>query len=228
MSPTSRALFNKVFAQSPIRPLQQHMAKAHACAESLLPFFEAVLAEDWDQAASLQASISAQERQADDLKRELRLNLPKGIFMPVPRSDVLELLRRQDNVANKAKDIAGLMLGRQMHIPPSLATRFGHYLQRAVDASTQANQAINELDELLETGFRGNEVTLVESMIQQLDKIEHDNDEMQIVLRRDLFDMEKDLAPVDVMFLYKIIDRIGELADCAQQVGGRLQMLLAR
>ena len=36
------------------------------------------------------------------------------------------------------------------------------------------------------------------------------------------------MPPVDVMFLYKIIDRIGELADCAQKVGSRLQLLIAR
>jgi uncharacterized protein Yka (UPF0111/DUF47 family) len=31
-----------------------------------------------------------------------------------------------------------------------------------------------------------------------------------------------------VMFMYNIIDWIGELADCAQRVGSRLQILLAR
>jgi uncharacterized protein Yka (UPF0111/DUF47 family) len=30
------------------------------------------------------------------------------------------------------------------------------------------------------------------------------------------------------MFLYRIIEEVGELADRAQRVGGQLQMLLAR
>ncbi|HBP75141.1 MAG TPA: phosphate transport regulator, partial [Alcanivorax sp.] len=37
-----------------------------------------------------------------------------------------------------------------------------------------------------------------------------------------------ELPPVDVIFLYKIIEWIGDLADRAQKVGGRLQLLLAR
>ena len=37
-----------------------------------------------------------------------------------------------------------------------------------------------------------------------------------------------ELPPVDVIFLYKIIDWIGDLANRAQTVGGRLQILIAR
>jgi uncharacterized protein Yka (UPF0111/DUF47 family) len=43
-----------------------------------------------------------------------------------------------------------------------------------------------------------------------------------------LFDLEQDLPPIDAIFLYQIIDMIGELADLAEGVGGRLQLLLAR
>jgi hypothetical protein len=37
-----------------------------------------------------------------------------------------------------------------------------------------------------------------------------------------------DLNPVDVMFLYHIIDWVGDLADLAERVGARLEILLAR
>jgi len=72
------------------------------------------------------------------------------------------------------------------------------------------------------------EVNLVEKMINQLDAIEDDTDSMQIVLRRDLLALESELNPVDVMFLYQIIDWVGDLADLAERVGARLEILLAR
>ena len=81
---------------------------------------------------------------------------------------------------------------------------------------------------MLETGFRGREVELVEKMINQLDEIEDDTDSMQIVLRKDLLALESELNPVDVMFLYQIIDWVGDLADLAECVGARLEILLAR
>ncbi|MGA1562487.1 MAG: DUF47 family protein, partial [Gammaproteobacteria bacterium] len=72
------------------------------------------------------------------------------------------------------------------------------------------------------------EVRLVEKMLTELNTIESDTDAMEIQLRADLLRIERDLPPVDVMFLYKIIDETGELADLAQRVGGRIQLMLAR
>ena len=43
-----------------------------------------------------------------------------------------------------------------------------------------------------------------------------------------LAQLETELPPIDVMFLYKIIDWTGDLGDRAQQVGSRLELLLAR
>jgi uncharacterized protein Yka (UPF0111/DUF47 family) len=53
-------------------------------------------------------------------------------------------------------------------------------------------------------------------------------DRLQIEVRRGLFKVEKEMPPVDVMFLYQIINWIGEVADRAQRVGYRLEQLLAR
>jgi predicted phosphate transport protein (TIGR00153 family) len=219
---------SRIFSSSPVKPMQHHMEKVVACVSKLQPFFDAVVKGDWDQAGEIQQAISGLENEADDIKRDIRLHLPKGIFMPVSRVDLLEMLRIQDTVANKAKDIAGLMLGRKMDIPHEISGEMVEFVNRSVEATNQARTAINELDELFETGFRGAEVELVESMIKRLDAIEKQNDEQQIKLRASLFALEETLNPVQVMFLYKIIDWIGEIADRSQRVGSRLEYLLAR
>lgn len=225
MIPTS---ILKLFGRSPISPLQKHMAEVHECTETLQEFFVAVFEGDWDKAETVQAKIASLEKKADAIKRDIRLNIPKSIFLPVSRSDLLDLLTAQDRVANKAKDIAGIILGRKMQFPLDLQPQIMNFLERSLAASTQANKAISELDELLEAGFRGSEVAIVEEMLDKLDQIETETDSLQISVRRSLYKLEKDLHPVDVMFLYKIIEWIGELADRAQHAGGRLQLLLAR
>lgn len=217
-----------VFAKSPIKPLEKHIRMVTKCCHKLTPFFEAVEAQDWTKAAKFRKQLSKLEQDADALKRELRLGLPGGLFMPVDRADLLELLTQQDRIANKAKDIAGRVLGRKLEIPEVLRETFDAYLARCLDAADKAADAINELDDLLETGFRGREVELVEKMIHQLDEIENDTDTMQIALRGDLLKIEDSLKPVDVMFLYQIIEWVGDLADLAERVGARLEILLAR
>lgn len=221
------SIFN-MFGPSPIRPIEQHMRKAHLCAKQLYPFFEAVLQKDWEGASAVKKRIVAIEKEADLIKRDLRLHLPPGLFLPVARTDLLELLSAQDRIPNKAEDIAGLIIGRQMSIPEELHSVLMSFLHRCIDASNQACKAINELDELLETGFRGSEVKIVEEMIMTLDEIEQDSDEKLADIRHRIFDLEKDLSALDVIFLYKLVQWIGDLADHAQTVGGRLQILIAR
>jgi predicted phosphate transport protein (TIGR00153 family) len=102
------------------------------------------------------------------------------------------------------------------------------FVKSCVDTSAQAQTAINELDELVETGFRGREVELVESMITKLDELESKTDKIQVEVRGKMFAIEKGLDPIDVMFIYRIVEWVGELADLAQRVGSRLEIMLAR
>ncbi len=217
-----------LFASSPMKPMQKHMEKVQQCVDLLPGFFEAVFAKDWEVVEKAQKNISILENEADDMKKELRLNLPKGLFMPVERTDLLALLSSQDKIANKSKDIAGLITGRRMIFPTEIEADLKSFLARSIDASHQAGLAIEQLDELLESGFKGKEVTIAEDMIEQLDEIENDVDMLQIKIRRKLFQIEASLAPIDVMFMYKVIERIGGLSDLSQQVGQRLELLLAR
>jgi predicted phosphate transport protein (TIGR00153 family) len=217
-----------VFAKSPIKPLEKHIRLVAKCCNQLIPFFAACTEQDWTTAKKVCKRLSKLEQDADVLKRQLRLELPGGLFMPVDRADLLELLTQQDKIANKAKDIAGRILGRKLEIPGVIHASFGLYLQRCIDATEKAADAINELDDLLETGFRGREVDLVEKMINQLDEIEDDTDIMQIKIRHDLMAIEDTLNPIDAIFLYQIIEWVGDLADLAERVGARLEILLAR
>lgn len=217
-----------LFASSPIRPMQDHMAKVHECASQLTAFFTATIEGDWQQAEIIKDSIRRLENEADTLKHDLRMHLPKGLFLPVARTDLLAMLSKQDKIANVARDIAGLVFGRKMQFPTSVNSDLLGLIQRSIDASAQAFKAISELDELLATGFRGREATLVEELIEQLDKIENDTDELQRQLLFKIFEQETELPPINVMFMYKVIQQLGDLADSAQSVGSRLEMTIAR
>ena len=216
-----------IFGSSPVMPLEKHVNVAYQCTKELNTFFAAVVKENWKQASKSRDKISELEHEADNLKKEIRLHLPKSLFMPVPREDLLELLLVQDKMANRTKDVSGLVFGRKMKIPAAIADDFLEFVSRNVDAAKQARKSVRELDELFTTGFRGAEVSLVESMIEELDQIETDTDDRQAALRAALFEIEDELEPVNVMFLYRVIELTGEIADMAERVGRRLELLLS-
>ncbi len=220
--------FSGIFARSPVNPLQNHMAKVQAAISELEALFEATIEGDFNTANATRDRIVELEHEADVLKKELRLHLPKGMFLPVARGDILNILSVQDRIANRSKDIAGIVTNRRITIPEPIAADFMQLLRRSVDASNQAQVAINELDELVETGFRGGEVKLVEKMLNELDEIEGDTDRLEREIQQKLFEIETTLPPVEVVFLYQLVDWVGDLADLAQQVGNRLQLMLAR
>jgi predicted phosphate transport protein (TIGR00153 family) len=220
--------FSKIFGRSPFVAMQGHMEIVDQCVHQLSPFFKAILKGDHVQAKEVNKEIGKLENKADVLKKKLRLQMPKGLFMPVERRDLLELLLVQDKAANKAKDISGIIVGRKMTFPQAMAELLPAYVKRCEDACKQAKVVINELDELVETGFAGKEVEIVASIINELDVIEKDTDKMQIKIRAALMKVEKDLPPVDVIFYYKIIEGIGEVADISQRIGSRVELLLAK
>lgn len=217
-----------LFGRSPITPLQEHMYRVYMGIKHLTPLIEGMIASDKDKILAAQKEIVDGEHDADEMKKELRTHLPKGLFMPVDRRDVLDVLLRQDIIANQAKDVASLIVGRKMQLPAEMNEPFLAYTNRCIDTVKQALQTINELDELVETGFRGLEVDRVEQMLVELGNIESETDDMQQDLRNTLFKLEADLAPVDVIFTYRLIDWVGSVADNAERVGSRLSLMLAR
>lgn len=216
-----------IFGSSPVQPLEKHIDTSYRCAKQLRAFFRAVVKEDWDTATSVRSEIERLEHEADDLKKAIRLSLPKSLFMPVPRQDLLELLLVQDKIANRTKDVSGIVIGRRMQIPAEIAEQFLDFVDRNVDAAKQARKSVRELDDLFTVGFRGAEVDLVTALIEELDRIETDTDDKQAALRAALFKIEKDMDPIDAVFMYKVIELTGEIADMAERVGRRLELLLS-
>ncbi len=216
-----------IFGSSPVEPLEKHIDIAYRCAKKLRPFFKAVIDGDEERMAECRLQIEALEHEADDLKKDIRMHMPKSLFMPVPREDLLELLLVQDKIANRAKDASGVVMGRNMRIPEPIADKFKEFVDSSIAAAKQARKSVRELDELFTAGFKGAEVSLIAELSEQLDEMETKTDQKQTEIRSALFKIEKTLDPIDAMFLYEVIQLMGEIADMAERVGRRLELLLS-
>ena len=220
--------FTKLFGQSPFTALQKHMQAVLECARDVQPLIDALVAGDQEKVVELKDAIFEKEAEADRIKHELRASLPKSLFMPVDRRDLLEVLQLQDTIANTAQDIAGLLFERRMDIPGFLREPLTVLTARCIDTVEHSATVINELDELIAIGFRGREVERVDKMLEELNRIEDETDELGIALARALFNHEKELDPVSVMMWYQIIEWVGDLADYAEKVGDHLRLLIAK
>ena len=224
----SKHTISDLISRSPFGPIQVHMEKSKECAEELLVFLDAVIDNDWNNANTSRKKIKALEKDADKLKAETRDLLPKGMFLFVPRGDLLDLIGLADEIPNTIKDISGLVYGRQIVIPSQISASFKEFASEAVEIVSTAALAVDQLSEVSRLAFGSRASDALEKIISKLDSLEAESDKSEVTVRRQLFDIEKDLPPVDVMFLYDVINKIGELADRAEQVGHRLTLIAVR
>ena len=217
-----------LFGKSPFTALQTHMREVVDCARDVRPLIQALADSDQAEVDKIKNRIFEREAKADEIKNELRLHLPKSLFMPVDRRDLLEILHLQDTIANRAQDIAGLLFERKMTIPPFMQEPLIALTARCIDTCEHSLSVIEELDELLALGFRGREAEKVNDMLKELNDIEDETDELGIALARALFEHEDEMKPVSVMMWYQLIEWIGDLADYAEKVGDRLRLLIAK
>lgn len=226
----------KIFAKSPIKPMQQHMAIIGQCVDYLLPFFQHTLKYNWEKAKVSYDNIILLSNNASNLKKEIRLHIPTRLLLPIDRGDLIGLLKSQDKIANITKKLVNLIYYREMQFPEDITKSLLEFVQLGMEATKLAKNAIDELDQLVETGFIGKEAELVENIIVDLENLEKNSENMQNSLRKELFVIESSLKPIfaignslkaiDVIFLYKVIDYISDLADNAQEVGHKLELLL--
>ena len=220
------SLISSLFGRSPIRPMQQHMKAAVACAREVLPLVEAMARGDTAAIAEHRAEIDRLEHEADEIKNEIRGHLPRRFFMAVSRRDMLEILDHQDSIADSAQDIGELAEMRSMTIPETMREPMLELVRRVIATCEHSERVIDRLDELVATGFSEREAARVEEMINAVNHEESETDAAAERCLRTLFAIEDELG-VSTLFWYRIIQWIAQTADHAERVGNRLRLLIA-
>ena len=106
------------FVKSPITALKEHMTKSAECVELVRPMFEALTDGDEEKLAAISKDISKIEHRADEIKNEIRDSLPRNIFLPVDRVDLLRVLSSQDSIPDTVENITFLLAVRRTYVSP--------------------------------------------------------------------------------------------------------------
>ncbi len=205
--------------------LEEHVQGCAKCVARLPKYFEAAQAGQWERARKIQEDIAALESAADDLKGAVRKNLPRGLWMSVSRTDLLELVRMQDKMANDTKDVVGLSLGRQLAFPKQLEKSLGKYIATVVDSAHAAVAVVSATRDLTRAAFGARQIKAISSRAVAVERLERKSDDLQSKLRAKLMAHEEKLSPIDAMFLYQLLLQMGEIADSAEKVAHRAQII---
>ncbi len=216
----------KVFGRSPFVPLQMHMEKVAECVNIIPKILSAYRREDSDTVESLAKQISRLEHAADLIKHDIRNSLPRGVFMPVDRANLLRILSVQDSVANRAENIAVLLTFKQANTFKGFDAAFDNLVTNSLEAFTLTRDIIDQLDELLETGFGGVEANTVRELVDKVAHKEYETDVVQRELLRDMLAHEHSISYGDFFLWTSIIRQVARLADRCEQLATAVRMTL--
>ncbi|MBG90220.1 MAG: TIGR00153 family protein [Actinobacteria bacterium] len=217
-----------IFTKSPFGILNDHIIKVGECVKAIRPLLAHMLNEEFDQLPAAMKVITKLEHEADELKDEVREHLPKSIFMPVSREDVLKLLHRQDNIADFCEDIAVITCVRNTTLPKSMHPMFNDFVDSVIITADATVAVIRRLNELMETTFTGPSAEEVLKNIEKVGKLEWETDKKKFELVKQLFEHEDEIGPVSTMILTKLFDVISGVADSSENAANAIRLMISK
>lgn len=216
----------KIFGRSPFVPLQIHMEKVAECVKQLPDMIAAYRREESETVETLRKKISRLEHEADAIKDDIRNSLPRGLFMPVERVNLLQILSLQDSIANRAENIGVLLTMKQARSFPGFDDRFDDFLNKSIETFDLVRSIIDQLDELLETGFGGREAQAVKELTDMVAYKEHEVDVIQGVLLRELLAHEDEVTYGDFFLWTRVLRQVSSVADRSERLAIAVRMTL--
>jgi len=216
----------KIFGRSPFIPMQMHMEKVASCVKRIPDIISAYRQADSEKVDTLSKKISDLEYEADLIKHDIQDNLPRGLFMPIDRANLLRMLAIQDSIANRAENIGVLLTFKQANSFPEFDLAFDNFVSGSIETFELARSVIDQLDELLESGFGGVEVGMVRKLIADVARKEYEVDICQRELLRLLLANEDNISYGDFFLWTRIIQQVSGIADRADNLTAALSMTL--
>jgi predicted phosphate transport protein (TIGR00153 family) len=216
----------KLFAKSPFAPLQKHMQDVNECVKKVKEIFVALEENDSKSVLRISGEISKLEAIADTTKNELRNHLPGGLFMPISKAALLEILSLQDDIADDCEDIGVLFTLKDLTLKDVFKDDFKNFLNKNFETYELVKEIIDEFDNLLETSFTGREAEKVRSMVSNVALKEHETDLTQRKLLKNIFKNEDQFTHAEFQLWLLILREIRTLSNTSEKLAHRIRNLL--
>lgn len=222
------AILSDLFRKSPFSPIVEHAKKVHECVEMIKPLMEALAYENHKLIRELQDKVSRLEYEADNLKHDIRENLPRRLFLPVSREELDGFLYCQEKMADYAEDFSVILMIRKTRLHPHIQDKFFAFVDQMFQVSGTLLTAAVELKNLAEVSFSGAEAKHVLELIKHLGEEEWKADRLARDLSMTIYSLEDELKTMDIIFYEKMLLKISAIANEAENAGDYLRAMIVK
>ncbi len=213
---------------SPYKILDEHFKRVCKATRKLDRMVRLYLEGDFSEAASLSVEISKLEHEADELKRNLRASLPKKIFMPIPKGDLLEILASNERIVDTCQDVAQILDMRKTRVPEELHPLFENFLGHIIEAVDSLRDMMNLLEKVLESTFAKVETSEVIALGHMVHEHEYKADSANKQLSKAIYALEGKESPMALFHMMRFSDVLDSVADHAENAALRFVLVVSK
>ena len=215
-----------LLGRSPFGPLYEQMVKVTGSVEELPRLVRALARGDEEGVARSAGRIRRIEREADDVKSDIRDRLSNSMFTSVERAETLHLVSCIDSIADDALKVAKLVAVRKTPVPEALSQDLAALAERAREAAQGLVDVLGMLRDLMEGDASRAEGAKVLERIASLQRLDSAVEDAEVEVLRALFAKEKDLGSVDVMILMHVVGQVADTARQAENVADAIRRIV--
>ena len=223
-----RSWLLETLPSSPYKTLEAHFKKACRAVRKLDKMVKLYLEGDFTEAASISVEISRLEHEADELKRHLRATLPRKIFMPISKEDLLAILASNERIVDTCQDVAQILDMRETKIPEELHPLMESFLGHIIDSVDSLRVMMNLLDRLLKSTFAKIETREVIALGHKVHEHEYKADSVNKQLSKAIYALEGKESPMALFHMMRFSDVLDSVADHAENAALRLVLVVSK
>jgi predicted phosphate transport protein (TIGR00153 family) len=215
-----------MFMFSPFDGLEEHAEKVREAAAIFRDAIKYRFADDCNSFELARHDVGRLENEADMVKRRIRGHLPKGTLMVVDKFQLFSYLKEQDNVIDAFQHVLDWLSFRRVDkIPEYFRGDISFLVDSVLVPIDRLKTMVADAQRYFKT-FSNEDRSIVKGHIRELRKQEGQADILEATLKHDIFQKETDA--VTIFHLIRLVEMLGEIADCVENAGDRMRAMIAR
>jgi len=217
-----------IFGRSAFGPIFEHMVKVQDCIALLSPLVGAFAEADRGEVRRLADEMHRREGEADRIKNEIRRSLSRSFFTSVERSEMLYLLKAQDDISDSCDEVAKLLEMRDTPLPREMSASFTALARQVAATGAVLAEIVDKLQAFEENPNPRAQIEQVGVLIDRLQADEHEVSLREHDALKDVFREEQRIDPVSVIFLMQIARQLGETIGAVQNTVDVIERMIGR
>jgi predicted phosphate transport protein (TIGR00153 family) len=217
--------FRSILVTSPFEGLQNHAEKVRECGWAFQQAIECYISDECQEFDVFRKEVSKMESDADSIKRRIRGHIPKGTRMPVTEYQLFSYLKEEDRVIDAVEDSLNWLSYRATRIPEAMEKEIFLLVDAVIEPIEELSRMVSEAKDYFES-YSEKQRRIVKDIIHNIKQQEHEADAREDELKVKIFSIEKD--PVSIFHLVSLAEKIGSVADHAENAGDMMRAMIAK